>query len=188
MVGKIRGNEAGCIYAVLCIIVSVIISKEYERMPVLAVYTIFNLVLNIVNCYKIMSYSFKYSPLIGAPSFLNIHKSMNMQIKDLKYKIDFIPYNPTNPETLISLIFNQNVNGDLRIRMSNENQNSNLNPNTNENINININDNKLKKKISLLNEFLADYNRDFNLYTNNCYTFCYNLKYFIDDEINLTNI
>ena len=71
----LKGNEAGCIYAVLCIIVSVIISKEYERMPVLAVYTIFNLVLNIVNCYKIMSYSLKYSPLIGAPSFLNIHKS-----------------------------------------------------------------------------------------------------------------
>ena len=55
-----------------------------------------------------------------------------------------------------------------------------------ENINMNImkNENESDENLSLLNSFIKNYNRDFNLYSNNCYTFCSNLKYFIDEKIN----
>ena len=144
----------------------------------MSTFVFFILFINVVDCYEIISYTFKYSPLIGAPSFLKIHKSMYIQTKKNKYNIDFIPSDPTNPEILISLLFNQNVHGDLRLRMSQSNSVENIN------MNIMENENESDENLSLLNSFIKNYNRDFNLYSNNCYTFCSNLKYFIDEKIN----
>ena len=95
--------------------------------------------------------SFGFKPLIGGPRFLPIHVYVTLQQETEFSYLDFLPLDPTNPNTLQRLLLGQDGPGEVRDKRT---------PGY-------IDEN------GLIEYMTSGFQKDINLYTNNCYHFAY---------------
>jgi hypothetical protein len=109
------------------------------------------------------SLTFAFKPLIGAPKFLRIHiivvlkedtgndvSAINSNSEASSY-LDFVPIDPTNPDTLREMVKGKFVPGNVR----------------------EIRSPGFDRSQPLVDHMIRGFNPSLNLYRNNCYHFAY---------------
>mmetsp|Transcript_8790 Transcript_8790/g.12454 ORF Transcript_8790/g.12454 Transcript_8790/m.12454 type:complete len:160 (+) Transcript_8790:170-649(+) len=118
----------------------------------------------------------KISPLMGGPSWLPVH--VKVVVED-EHVYDFLPKNPTSPQTLQKLLSFQQVPGQIRY-------NGAVSSTTLSTAADNIErDGKLKSPETLsdmASKFCTSYPSNLHLVTNNCWTFALSLIWYLNTE------
>ena len=125
-----------------------------QRMPAFSSFTLLLVLVLILTATAATTrpkLSFGFKPLIGGPKFVPIHVYITLQQDAEVSYLDFLPIDPTNPSTLQRLILGQDGPGEIRDRRT---------PGYNDDQ-------------RLIEYMISGFNKDINLYTNNCYHFAY---------------
>ena len=120
-------------------------------MPGISLFVLLLALILILSISARPKLSFGFKPLIGAPKFMRIHVVVTLQQDAEVSYLDFLPIDPTNPSTLQRLILGQDGPGEIRDRRT---------PGYNDDQ-------------RLIEYMISGFNKDINLYTNNCYHFAY---------------
>ena len=107
------------------------------------------------------------SPLIGGPSWLPVHVKVSIDGGDV---FDYVPMNPTQPETLKRLLSLQPVPAEARVLPSpSSDRAENNNP-------------RAARYAQRANDFCNTYNKDLHLVYNNCWTFAFEMIRYVTEE------
>ena len=106
------------------------------------------------------SLGLQVEPLIGGPSWLKLHVQVILEFEGTRrYKFDFVPLNPTEPETLQKLVQLQAVPAEWRFLASDKSPQGAL-------------EDQFIQKAKL---FCEKYDSQLHLISNNCWIFAFQL-------------